>query len=196
MRTPTPAHASGILRATSGVNPVLTAALRGHHVVVNASTWTPRRAVSAAVALLLAAALSGCGLTIPADPDGTLASATGADLRVGVSADPGLVDTDRDTPTGSIPDLVTGFADSIDADIDWTYGSEETLVGMLERGDLDLVAGGFTSDTPWIDKAGVTRGYPEIDGADGREIVMLVPLGENAFLSALERHLDEAVGSR
>ncbi|KRD51114.1 hypothetical protein ASE34_13770 [Microbacterium sp. Root280D1] len=133
---------------------------------------------------------------MPADPDGTLASATGADLRVGVSADPGLVDTDRDTPTGSIADLVTGFADSIDADIDWTYGSEETLVGMLERGDLDLVAGGFTSDTPWIDKAGVTRGYPEIDGADGREIVMLVPLGENAFLSTLERHLDEAVGSR
>ena len=113
-----------------------------------------------------------------------------------MSADPGLVDTDRNTPTGSIPDLVAAFADGIDAEIDWTYGSEETLVGMLERGDLDLVAGGFTSDTPWMDRAGVTRGYPQIDGADGREIVMLVPLGENAFLSALERHLDEAVGAR
>lgn len=163
---------------------------------MNASTWTLRRAVPAAAALLLTAALSGCGLTIPADPDGTLESAQGSELRVGLSADPGLVDTDRDTPTGSIPDLVVGFADSIDAEIDWTYGSEETLVGMLERGDLDLVAGGFTSDTPWIDKAGVTRGYPQIDGADGREIVMLVPLGENAFLSALERHLDESVGAR
>ncbi|WP_431070800.1 hypothetical protein [Microbacterium phyllosphaerae] len=163
---------------------------------MNASTRSPRRAVSAAAALLLAAVLSGCGLTIPADPDGTLESATGSELRVGLSADPGLVDTDRGTPTGSILDLVTGFAASIDAEIDWTYGSEETLVRMLERGDLDLVAGGFTSDTPWIDKAGVTRGYPEIDGADGREIVMLVPLGENAFLSALERHLDETVGSR
>lgn len=158
--------------------------------------WTPRRAVSAAVALLLTAGLSGCGLTVPADPDGTLESVRGAELRVGLSADPGLVDTDRDTPTGSIPDLVTGFADSLDAEIDWTYGSEETLVGMLERGDLDLVAGGFTADTPWIDRAGVTRGYPEIDGAEGREIVMLVPLGENAFLSELERYLDEEVGSR
>ena len=189
-------HARGLLRRTSTVNPVLVRDTARQHGVVNAPTRPLLRAIPAAVALLLAAALSGCGLTIPADPDGTLESVTGSELRVGRSADPGLVDTDRDTPTGSIPDLVTGFADGIDAEIDWTYGSEETLVGMLERGDLDLVAGGFTSDTPWIDKAGVTRGYPEIDGADGREIVMLVPLGENAFLSALERHLDERVGSR
>lgn len=144
---------------------------------------------------MLAIGLSGCGLTIPADPDGTLSSVTGSELRIGATADPGLVDIDRDTPTGSLPDLVGGFADSIDAEIAWTDGSEETLVGMLESGDLDLVIGGFTANTPWIDKAGVTRGYPGIDGADGREIVMLVPLGENAFLSALERYLDEEVGS-
>ncbi len=153
------------------------------------------RAVFSAAALLLAISLSGCGLTIPADPDGTLQSVTGSELRVGVSADPGLVDTDRETPTGSIPDLVTGFADGIDAEVDWTNGSEETLVGMLERGDLDLVVGGFTADTPWVDRAGVTRGYPGIDGAEGREIVMLVPLGENAFLSELERYLDEEANS-
>lgn len=147
------------------------------------------------MALLLACALSGCGLTIPADPDGTLDTVTDSDLRVGVSADPGLVDTEGDTPSGSIPDLIEGFADSIDADVDWTEASEETLVGMLERGDLDLVAGGMTDQTLWADKAGVTRGYPGIAGADGRSIVMLVPLGENAFLSALERYLDAEVGS-
>ncbi|MFJ5000027.1 hypothetical protein ACIP5T_17885 [Microbacterium sp. NPDC088619] len=162
---------------------------------MNASTPALRRAIASGAALLLAIGLSGCGLTIPADPDGTLESVTGSELRVGVSADPGLADTDRETPTGSLPDLASGFADSIDASIDWTQGSEETLVGMLERGDLDLVIGGFTADTPWVDKAGVTRGYPGIDGADGREIVMLVPLGENEFLSELERYLDEEVGS-
>lgn len=145
-------------------------------------------------ALLLATALAGCGLTIPADPEGTLQSVSGGELRVGVSPDPGLVSRD-DPPTGSIPELVSGFASSIDADVEWTVASEETLVGMLERGDLDLVAGGMTDATPWIDKAGVTRGYPGVDGADGRSLVMLVPLGENAFLSALERYLDEEVGS-
>ena len=35
---------------------------------------------------------------------------------------------------------------------------------------------------------------PAMPGADGRKIVMLVPLGENQFLSTLERFLDAAVG--
>lgn len=39
----------------------------------------------------------------------------------------------------------------------------------------------------------MTRGYPGIEGAGGRELVMLVPLGENAFLSALETYLDGEV---
>lgn len=167
---------------------------------VNVSKILLRRVAAVTAAVIAVIGLAGCGgMTIPADPDGTLQAVSGGELRVGVSPDPGLV-TDRGpdggTPTGILPDLIEGFADSIDAEIEWTEGSEETLVGMLEGGDLDLVAGGFTSDTPWIDKAGVTRGYPEIKGAEGREIVLLVPLGENAFLSAVERYLDQEVGSR
>lgn len=159
----------------------------------------PRRGIRVIAAALATVALTGggltgCGITVPSDPEGTLQSVSGGELRVGVSPDHGLV-SDDDPPTGSIPDLVSGFADSLDADIEWTVGSEETLVGMLERGDLDLVAGGITDQTPWLDKAGVSRGYTHIDGADGRTLVMLVPLGENAFLSELERYLDEEVGS-
>lgn len=153
-----------------------------------------RRLAGVAAAAALAVSLTGCGLSVPADPDGTLQHVSGGELRVGVSPDPGLVSRE-DPPTGSIPDLVSGFADSLDADVEWTIGSEETLVGMLERGDLDLVAGGITDKTPWLDKAGVSRGYTDIDGADGRTLVMLVPLGENAFLSTLERYLDDEVGS-
>lgn len=115
-------------------------------------------------------------------------------LHVGTSPDGELVDVTRDAPSGTIVELVDRFADSIDARTEWTVASEETLVAKLEAGDLDLVAGGITPDTPWIDKAGVTRGYRGIEGADGRELVMLVPLGENAFLSKLERFLDEEVG--
>lgn len=145
-------------------------------------------------ALTLSAALAGCGLTIPTDPDGTLDAVTGGDLRIGTSPDGELVEIADGTPSGSIVDLVDDFADSIHAEPDWTVASEETLVTMLEAGDLDLIAGGITAETPWVEKAGVSRGYTGIDGADGREIVMLVPLGENAFLSALERFLDEEVG--
>lgn len=155
------------------------------------------RAAAASVVVLLAAALTGCGMSIPTDPDGTLDRVTGGELRIGASPDPGLVDVDvaESMPSGSLPDLASEFAATLDADPEWTVGSEETLVGMLEAGDLDLIIGGFTEKTPWMDKAGMTRGYSQISGADGRKIVMLVPLGENAFLSDLERFLDKEVGS-
>ncbi|WP_229703278.1 hypothetical protein [Microbacterium murale] len=134
-------------------------------------------------------------MTVPTDPDSTLQQVSGGDLRVGVSPAEGLADVSTDAPTGPLVDLVDTFADSLDADVEWTIDSEETLVGMLEEDDLDLVVGGFTDQTPWIDRAGVTRGYTGIPGADGRSIVMLVPLGENAFLSELELFLDTEVGS-
>ncbi len=154
-----------------------------------------RRATGIVATLALSAAFAGCGLTIPADPDGTLDAVTGGELRIGTSPDGDLVEVANGTPSGSIVDLVDDFADSIQAEPDWTVASEETLVTMLEAGDLDLIAGGITSDTPWVERAGVSRGYTGIDGAEGREIVMLVPLGENAFLTALETFLDEEVGS-
>ena len=153
-----------------------------------------RRPVASLVVLAAVALLAGCGLSIPTDPDGTLDSASGGVLRVGTSPDGELVEVSQGDPTGTIVDLVDRFADSIDADTEWTVASEETLVTELEAGDLDLIAGGITPDTPWIDRAGVTRGYRGIEGADGRELVMLVPLGENAFLSTLETFLDEEVG--
>ncbi|MFS0892607.1 transporter substrate-binding domain-containing protein [Microbacterium sp. 179-I 3D3 NHS] len=151
------------------------------------------RQAGLAVGVVAVIALTGCGVTVPADPDGTLQSVTGGELRVGTSADAGLVEVVDGEPRGSIVDLVDDFADSIDAQPTWTVASEETLVTRLEAGDLDLIAGGITADTPWLDRAGVSRGYTGIDGADGREIVMLVPLGENAFLSALESFLDREV---
>lgn len=147
------------------------------------------------VAVAMTAALAGCGVSVPADPDGTLQTVSGGELRVGVSADENLADVSADAPSGPIIDLVDTFADSLDAEVEWTIGSEETLVTMVEEGDLDLVVGGLTDQTPWIDRVGVTRGYPGIDGAHGRTIVMLVPPGENAFLSDLEGFLDEEVGS-
>ncbi|WP_402842792.1 hypothetical protein [Microbacterium sp. GXS0129] len=112
-----------------------------------------------------------------------------------MSADPGLVDTDDDGASGPLAELTKKYAESLHAEIRWTPGSEETLVMQLEERKLDLVIGGLTDQTPWLDHVGVTRGYAGIEGADGRSIVMLVPPGENAFLSDVERFLDEEVGS-
>lgn len=142
----------------------------------------------------LVLSLTACGLSVPADPDGTLAAVSGGELRAGTSPDGSLVTVDDGRPAGPVVDLVEAFAASVDAEVDWTVASEESLVTRLEAGDLELIAGGITADTPWLDRAGVSRGYRDIEGAGDREIVMLVPLGENAFLSRLEAFLDAEVG--
>ncbi|SDQ59027.1 transporter substrate-binding domain-containing protein [Microbacterium sp. cf332] len=150
-------------------------------------------AVGAVLVMLSSVALAGCGLSIPTDPSGTLASVEGGTLRAGVSPDGEWVQVDGDEPEGSEPDAIRAFADSLDADVEWTVGSEEALVRELENGGLDLIAGGITDQTPWTDKAGVTRPYAEATAKDGStlKVVMLVPLGENAFLSHLETFLSE-----
>ena len=151
------------------------------------------RGVSLAIAGLavLAAILTGCGITIPSDPNGTLDGIRGGTLRAGVSLSEGLA---RETSDGSLRgpliELVESFAADQDATVEWTVDSEETLVGMLESDDLDIAVGGMTDQTPWTDRVGVTRGYAGIEGAAGRSLVMLVPLGENRMLSTLEDFLD------
>lgn len=153
-----------------------------------------RRAPTAVVAVLVAFALTSCGISIPTDPNGTLDRVTGGELRVGLSPNDDLVQVDDGSYTGLEPGLVKEFADSIDASIDWTVGSEEALVRGLENGSLDLVIAGITDKSPWVDRAAATRPYYEVpDGHGGtHKLIMLVPMGENAFLSTLERFLDAA----
>lgn len=137
-------------------------------------------AALAASALLL---LSGCVLQIPSDPDGTLDRATGGELRVG----------DSSAPAQEVA-LVEGFADRIDAGIRWTEGGEERLMRALEDGELDVVIGGLTADTPWSTHAAITRPYAETTDGRGRTVqhVMAARLGENALLVELETYLEAA----
>lgn len=156
------------------------------------------RDLMAGLALVSVLSLCGCGLTIPSDPSGTLETVRGGVLRAGVSPNAPFVDvTGVDTePTGTEPagtevEAIEAFADHLDADVEWTIGSEEELVRDLEDGELDLVAGGLTDETPWSDKAGVTRSYDDVTDDDGSvlKLVMLAPMGENAFISELETFL-------
>lgn len=147
-----------------------------------------------AVAALVVAALAGCGLAIPTDPEGTLDRVRGGELRVGATHAPPWVEVipGRD-PDGSEAELVTAFAADLDARVAWTIGSEEQLAGALERGELDVVIGGFTDTTPWVDRAAATVPYTEAPGPDGRmeKHVVLARLGENRLLVALELFLLE-----
>jgi hypothetical protein len=86
---------------------------------------------------------------------------------------------------------VRSFASTLDADVAWSSGSEEALVAGLEDGDLDLVIGGLSKDTPWSEEAGMTRPYTESIDRRGDTVkhVMLVPLGENDLLFELDSFL-------
>jgi polar amino acid transport system substrate-binding protein len=147
-------------------------------------------------ATVAAVALTGCGMQVPNDPDGTLDRVRGDVLRVGATEHRPYVDLDdAGEPAGSEADLVNGFAERLGADVAWTTGSEAELVEALEEGELDLVIGGFHGDTPWSEHAATTRPYAEVEAADGtkEQHIMLAPLGENAFLVELETFLHEEV---
>lgn len=146
-------------------------------------------------AWLVCGLLTGCSFTVPSDPDGTLDRISGATLRVGASPAEGLVDIAGDEVTGTIPDLVAGFAATCDAEVEYTVLGEEEIVDALEAGRIDLGIGPMTDASPWAERASLTRGYDSIPGAQGRRIVLLLPLGENRLQSTLEEFLDEEVGA-
>lgn len=146
-------------------------------------------------------ALAGCGQAVPADPDHTLDRVRGGVLRVGVSpSEPWILWRGESEPAGREADLVRRFAKTLDARIEWSRGGEEALIGRLGRGELDLVVGGLTAETPWAEKAAITKPYLSAPGPDGstEKHVLAAPLGENAFLVTLERFLlsDDEGGDR
>jgi hypothetical protein len=151
-----------------------------------------RRRIRLLGALCVVVLLTGCGIEIPADPEDTLKRVRGGTLRIGVSPHPPYTVTVADgAPTGSDVELAAGFAASIGAQPVWVIGGEEPLIKALEHGDLELVIGGLTADTPWTEKAAITRPYAKVRDSTGQEVelVMAAPMGENAFLMALDRFL-------
>lgn len=142
--------------------------------------------------LLLLLGLTSCGMAIPQDPNGTLENVTGGTLRVGVVENAEWVEVPpTGEPRGIEPALVEEFAESLDAEVEWVPGAEHELVDDIFHGQLDLIIGGFNADTPWIKEAGITRPYTETVDERGKTLkhVMLVPLGENAFLLRLDQFL-------
>ncbi|MFD1213908.1 transporter substrate-binding domain-containing protein [Arthrobacter sp. GCM10027362] len=151
-----------------------------------------RRTFPTLLAALLALPLAGCGLGIPADPEGTLERVRDGTLRVGVSANPPWTRVQAGAdPGGTESTLVLRFAARHNAEVEWVEGGEETLMGKLEHGELDLVIGGLTKKSPWSDKAALTRPYVELanDRGEKEEHVMAARMGENAFLVELEEFL-------
>ena len=156
------------------------------------SPRAPRRAWFSAAAVLLMTASTGCGSTVPVDTAGTLSRVRDGELRVGITHNPPWTDTSPAAGmVGSEVQLVERFAAKLDADISWSEGSEAILADSLHRGELDLVIGGFTDDTPWTQDAAITAPYLEQrdDHGEMKKHVVLTRPGENRFLMTMESFL-------
>ena len=59
-----------------------------------------------------------------------------------------------------------------------------------------MAVGGVTDQNLWVDKVALTRPYAEVTARGTTEAhVMMLPMGENALQSELERWLDTNGGS-
>jgi polar amino acid transport system substrate-binding protein len=139
-------------------------------------------------AFLAVVLLAGC--YFPDDPDGTLDRVQNGRLRAGLSAREPWTRVADGKPAGPEARLVEDFAAGLNAQIDWTVGSESDLLAALEKRDLDLVVGGLTDDTPWRDRVGLTNPYLRVEtGNHTEKHVIAVAPGENRWLLRLEECL-------
>lgn len=110
--------------------------------------------------LLFALACVGSGCDMPRDPVNTLERVRGGTLRVGIVENDPWVRISESEPSGVEIDLVKQFADEVGASrIEWVQGSEDELMEVLTKYDLDLVVGGLVQSSPWSKNVGFTRPY-------------------------------------
>ena len=94
----------------------------------------------------------------PIDPEGTLQRVTGGTIRAGITDNPPWTIV-RDTMEGVEVALIEELAEELDAQVEWTEGSEEELYGALAVGQLDVVVGGFSAQSPYSQHAAFTYPY-------------------------------------
>ena len=108
--------------------------------------------------LLLATTLPAC--PFPRDPEDTFEELRERPLRVGLTEHPPwVVRNDDGTPAGVEVELITQFAQSIGAEVDWQWASTQHHVDALAEYVLDIVAGGYVEPNPWKKTVALTTPF-------------------------------------
>ena len=110
-------------------------------------------------------------------------------MRVGIADNPPWVAVADTEVSGIEPTMIGELAGSLQARVKTVHGSETLLMESLHRRELDVVIGGFTSDSPWKKEVALTTPYHE-DKQGGKHVLALPP-GENRWLMRVERYLHE-----
>jgi polar amino acid transport system substrate-binding protein len=143
-----------------------------------------------ALVCLTAALLAGCD-AIPRDSAGALNRVRGGELRGGVADNPPWVRFEDGRVTGLEPELIEAWAKELGARVIWRRGAESELVEALHRREVDVLAAGLNSETPYKSKLGLTQPYVEVEDRYGskKKHVLAVTQGESALLFSLDRFL-------
>jgi polar amino acid transport system substrate-binding protein len=144
----------------------------------------------AGAVLLVTFVLGNCGV-VPRDSAGSLDRVRGGELRVGVVDHPPWVRVDDDQITGVERDLLERWAQQLNTTVVWRPGAEADLVEALRRRDIDVLAAGLVSDSPYRSQIAFTQPYLEYADAYGstKAHVLAVMPGESALLLSLDRFL-------
>jgi hypothetical protein len=135
------------------------------------------------MAFLMGYALAGCDL--PRDPEETLETVQGQELRVGVLKFG--ANAERDRP------IVERLATSLEAKLVYVEGDAHALFEDLKRGHLHLVIGGVPESTPFGKELGLSKSAGHLHGAHEEENrVIAVRPGENAFLLRVNEVIEAA----
>lgn len=127
-------------------------------------------------------AVIGCN-DFPRDSTGTLADVKNDTLHAGISHNIHYAEDSA---------FIHRFAATLGARVIWRHGDHHYLADMLEEQELDLAIGGFTTKSPYDDKAALSKPYRIIEAEKTKEeYVIAVQKGENAFLVALEKFIHD-----
>jgi hypothetical protein len=135
------------------------------------------------MAFLVGSVLVGCDL--PRDPEETLETVQGQELRVGVLKFGQNADKDRP--------IVERLAASLEAKLVYVEADAHALFEDLKRGHLHLVIGGVPESTPFAKELGLSKLVGPLHGAQEEESrVLAVRPGENAFLLRVNEVIEAA----
>ena len=134
--------------------------------------------------------LIGCD-AMPRDSAGALNRVRGGELRVGVADHPPWVRFENGHVAGLEPELIETWAKELGARVNWKRGAEAELIEAMHRRQIDVLAAGLDSKTPYKSELGLTQPYVKVEDRHGskKKHVLAVTPGESALLFSLDQFL-------
>ncbi|MTI63877.1 transporter substrate-binding domain-containing protein [Methylophaga sp.] len=109
--------------------------------------------------LILVTAVLTSACQFPSDANDTLKKVQDGALKVGVTENPPWVIRTKGGASGVEADMLLVFADKLNAEVEWHWGTETELMEALAQHQLHMVIGGLTLQSPLKKLVNFTEPY-------------------------------------